>query len=125
VTANPSGTALTSLTSIQIGSTIYSISGTASGVTSIGGATGTITLGDYLSINNNQISVTGLVPVTANPSGTALTDLTTIQIGSTLFRIAGSSVAGVSSLGGHTGAIGLGDSVYISGSNLGSYYRSV
>lgn len=55
VVANPNDTPDTTLTKINIANTIYSIAGSG-GVSSIGNATGDISLGDRLEINNNEIN---------------------------------------------------------------------
>ena len=59
VVANPTASGTTTLTKLQVGSTVYTLpsggSGGTTGVSSFGGQTGAITLGDGLSMSNNQL----------------------------------------------------------------------
>ena len=59
IEANPSASGTTTLTKLQVGSTVYTLpsggSGGTAGVSSIGGKTGAITLGAGLSMSNNQL----------------------------------------------------------------------
>lgn len=58
VEANPTASGTTTLTKLKVGSTVYTLpsgGGGTAGVSSLGGQTGAITLGDGLSMSNNQL----------------------------------------------------------------------
>lgn len=88
VTANPSGTATGSLTSLGIDNVIYEISGGGGGTTVIANPSGTAT-DDLvkLQVANTIYGIESGTTVVANPSGTASGDLNSIQIGSTIYDI--------------------------------------
>lgn len=59
VKANPTESGTTTLTKLKVGNTVYNVpqggGGGTTGVSSLGGQTGAITLGDGLSMSNNQL----------------------------------------------------------------------
>ena len=90
VVANPSGSATSTLTKIEVDGTIYGISGGGGGSTVI--VTPTLQSGTKVAdidVDGNTSSLYAPTPTTvvANPSGTPSTDLEKITIGSTDYNI--------------------------------------
>lgn len=85
VVANPSGTATTDLTKLQVGSSIYGI---PEGTTVVANPSSTATADlEKLQVGSTVYEIPEGTTVVANPSGTATDDLTKLQVGNTIYSI--------------------------------------